>query len=567
MISVSGKYWEEEKISKRLFEKIKLDHHFQDINISQILTKNFDKNELYSLENELKLLNPFIKKKDFINAFNVLDESIKNDEKICIIGDYDVDGCISTSLLVKFFKKIKVQHYYYIPNRFKDGYGSSINLIKKLIINKPDLVIMVDNGSSSNDAINYLNQNNIKSIIIDHHEIYKPYPLSNVILNPKKNSDYSEFDYFCSGVLTYFFIDLYIKKKKISLDFSENLYLVLLSIISDVMPLRKINRIIASQVLKDINKIQCFFFKHIFDIKKIKKPIDIDDFGFLFGPIINSAGRLDDPNIVVELFTNDNLIVKKNIINRLIFLNEKRKKLEENILKKIDLKKIKLNKDPVIIYDNDEINEGLIGIIASKIKTYCDKPSIVITKSGNQFKGSARSTKNFSIGQSIKRALDEKILETGGGHNLAAGFTIKKKNLSKFKNFLNKTFKKNLIPFKNKFLSKISFNSLNIDLLTILNQLQPYGEENLNPNFLIENIKIIKAKTIKDKFISCFIKNRSGKLIPAISFSFLESDLSKNILYNKNEVNMIIQVKENFWNNKKSVQLIIIDIFNTSNKA
>ena len=333
------------------------------------------------------------------------------------------------------------------------------------------------------------------------------------------------------------------------------------------MPLRKINRIIASQVLKDINKIQCFFFKHIFDIKKIKKPIDIDDFGFLFGPIINSAGRLDDPNIVVELFTNDNLIVKKNIINRLIFLNEKRKKLEENILKKIDLKKIKLNKDPVIIYDNDEINEGLIGIIASKIKTYCDKPSIVITKSGNQFKGSARSTKNFSIGQSIKRALDEKILETGGGHNLAAGFTIKKKNLSKFKNFLNKTFKKNLIPFKNKFLSKISFNSLNIDLLTILNQLQPYGEENLNPNFLIENIKIIKAKTIKDKFISCFIKNRSGKLIPAISFSFLESDLSKNILYNKNEVNMIIQVKENFWNNKKSVQLIIIDIFNTSNKA
>ena len=567
MISVSGKYWEEEKISKRLSEKIKIDHNFKDIVVNQILSKKFDKNEIYSIENNIQLSNPFINKYDFTAGIDLLDKSIKKNENICIIGDYDVDGCVSTSLLVKFLKKIKARHYYYIPNRFNDGYGSSLDLIKKIINKNPDLVIMVDNGSSSNDAIDYLNQNNVKSIIIDHHEIYKPYPKSNILINPKKKSDYTEYDYFCSGVLTYFFIDIFIRKKKIKLDFSENLDLVLLSIVADVMPLRKINRLIANKVLNNTNSTQEYFFKRVFEIKKIRKKVDIEDFGYLFAPIINSAGRLQDSNIIIDLFTTENDDYKNKIIDKLILLNEKRKKIEQDIFNKIDFKKNKLINNPIIVYDDFDINEGLIGIIASRIKTYFNKPTVIITKSGEKFKGSARSTKNFSIGKSIKSALDIKLLESGGGHNLAAGFTIQKKNLQKFRNFLYNSYKKNFVTTKYKYLSKISFNSLNKNFLIDLNKLQPYGEDNQNPYFLIENIKIIKPKIIKNKFISCIVKNKSGKFIPAISFNFLDSDLSKNILYNKSEFNMIIQVKENFWNYKKSLQLIIIDIFNTSNKA
>ncbi len=567
MISVSGKYWEEEKVSKRLFEKIKLDYNFKDITINQILSNNFDTEEILSLENHLELSNPFMKKSDFINGINLLDETIKNNQNICIIGDYDVDGCISTSLLVKFLKKLNAKYYYYIPNRFIDGYGSSINLIKKIILKNPNLVIMIDNGSSSNEAINYLNQNNIKSIIIDHHEIYKPYPKSNILINPKKDSDYKKLDYFCSGVLTYFFIDMFIKKKKLNLNFSNNLHLVLLTIVSDVMPLRKINRIIANKVLKNINLTQEHFFKRVFKVKEIKKKLDIDDFGFLFGPIINSAGRLDDPNYIVKLFTSTNIDIKDEIIDKLISLNEKRKKIENDIINKIDFKKIETSKSPIIIYDDLNISEGLIGIIAAHLKNYFNKPTVIFTKSGKILKGSARSIKNFSIGKSVKKALDYKLLESGGGHNLAAGFTIKKENLKKFKYFLNNSFKKDFVPDRNKYLSKISFYSFNKSFLLDLNKFQPYGENNPNPNFLIENVRIVNAKIIKNKFISCFIKNRSGKLIPAMSFNFLESSLSKNILYNKNEIHMIVNVKENFWNNKKSLQLIIIDILNPSNKA
>ena len=186
MRSVSGKYWEREEINERSLEKIKIEHNFKDIISTQILSKKFDHEEIYSLNHNLELINPFSKKKDFINAVNLLDYSIKNKENICIIGDYDVDGCISTSLLVKFLKKLDAKYYYHIPNRFSDGYGSSIDLIKKITIKNPDLVIMLDNGSTSNKAIDFLNKKNIKSIIIDHHEIYRPYPKSTILINPKK---------------------------------------------------------------------------------------------------------------------------------------------------------------------------------------------------------------------------------------------------------------------------------------------------------------------------------------------------------------------------------------------
>ena len=567
MISVSGNNWEEEKVNNRIIDKVKHDYNLSSINAKQIVSKKFDKEEIFSLNNDINLNNPFLKELDYINAVELLDYSIRNKELICIIGDYDVDGCISTSMLVNFLKFTKGSYFYYIPNRFKDGYGSSLNLIKKLSLKKPKLIIMLDNGSTSYEAIDYLNQTKVKSIIIDHHETHKPYPKSNVFINPKKRSDYSNFDYFCTAVLTYFFIDLYIRKKNINLDFSLNLHFVLMAIVSDVMPLRKINRIIAKKVLNDFNINQEYFFKQIFNLNKIKKPAEIDDFGFLFGPIINAAGRLSDPNIVIDLFTSSNNKYKEKIINKLFKLNQRRKLIEKNILNEIDFNELKSDNNKILILEKYNVSEGLIGIIASKIKTFLNKPCIVITKSGNIYKGSARSSKILPIGNYIKNAKDLKILESGGGHNLAAGFTLKKEKLNQFKNFIYDKCNKNFTKSNLKFLLKLSFTALNKNLITDLSKLKPYGEDNFNPYFLIENVKITKTKIINNQFISCFIKNRSGKLLNAISFSILKSNISYNILNNKNEVNIIVQIKENFWKNKKTIQVIIIDIINIANKA
>ena len=218
MKSVSGKYWEEVRLNNNIIEKVKNDHNFTDIIAKHVLLNKFDSEEIYCLKNNLELKNPFLHTLDFNIAVEQLSETINENKKICIIGDYDVDGCVSTSLFVLLLNKLNASHFYYIPNRFIDGYGSNLRLIKKIIMKKPDLIIMLDNGSSANEAIDYLNQKKIKSIIIDHHEIYKPFPKSDVLINPKKG-DYLNYNYFCTAVLVFFFIDLYIKKKKIKFKF------------------------------------------------------------------------------------------------------------------------------------------------------------------------------------------------------------------------------------------------------------------------------------------------------------------------------------------------------------
>ena len=259
-------------------------------------------------------------------ATDILINSINKNEKICILGDYDVDGTAATSLLVNYFNYIKQEHYFYIPHREIDGYGATKKLLKKLIIKKPKLVIMVDCGSTSNEAVDFLNQNNINSIIIDHHEINKPYPKSNVIINPKKNNGYQKFDYFCATTLTYFFLDLLLKKKKSSFNLSSFLIYVLLATVCDVMPIRKVNKIIARNVIDNFNIKDNDALNCIFKILSINRKLSIDDLGFIIGPIINAGGRLGKSHYGTELFTSKNMtIINKRSID-LIKLNEKRKK-------------------------------------------------------------------------------------------------------------------------------------------------------------------------------------------------------------------------------------------------
>ena len=226
MISVSNKNWGESKVNKNLIEKIKQENNFSDILAKLIIEKNFDTDEIYSIDNKITFTNVFQNNKDFRKSLVVLDEAITNKYKVCIIGDYDVDGSAATALLVKFFESINHPYFYYIPDRVKDGYGVSINLFKKLIQKKPKLVIMLDCASTAIKSIDYLNINKIKSIIIDHHEIATPYPKANAIINPKKDNGYKKYDYLCATALTYFFLDLLLKKFKNNLIIKDYLIYV-----------------------------------------------------------------------------------------------------------------------------------------------------------------------------------------------------------------------------------------------------------------------------------------------------------------------------------------------------
>jgi single-stranded-DNA-specific exonuclease len=216
----------------------------------------------------------------------------------------------------------------------------------------------------------------------------------------------------------------------------------------------------------------------------------------------------------------------------------------------------------VIIYYRNNLNEGLIGIIASRLKDYFDKPSIVITKSNNIYKASARSTSYYNIGNLIKLLIDKKIIDKGGGHNMAAGFTLKKDKIKLLDDFIqNDYLKKNSnLDSLNKYDLQLSSSAIKKELINDINKLGPFGNFNFLPTFLINGLKIIKHDTINNQHLSVILKPDLGVSIKAICFNCLYTNIGHYLLSYKKKINIIAQISENIWNNKKSIQLNIKDL-------
>ncbi|MDA8537659.1 single-stranded-DNA-specific exonuclease RecJ [Candidatus Pelagibacter bacterium] len=562
MISVTGKNWQQKKVKRNSLEKLKQDYDFSDIVSRLIISREFDENELNSINNSLYLNNIFSKNEDFKNSINLVIDAIDNKENICILGDYDVDGSAATSLFVRFFEDINHPFFYYIPDREKDGYGASKKLFEKLLLKKPKLIIMVDCGSTSNEAINFLNDNKIKSLIIDHHEMNEPYPEANMIINPKKNNGYLEYDYFCATTLVYFFLDLLSQKIKSKIKISDYLVYVLLATVCDVMPLRKLNRQIALTVLDNFDINKNLIFKEIFSLNNKVNKLNINDLGYLIGPILNAGGRLGRSTYATELLSSNDLNFIHIRSNELIELNNKRKKIETLIINEINFQKIIKENKAVVVYYNPNINEGLIGILAARLKDYFNKPSIVITNSNKILKGSARSVYNYNIGRSIKNTIDKDIIITGGGHSMAAGFTLEKSKLKDFENFIIEDFLKSDILINNDFTydAEVSSLAFNQEFFEDIKKLEPYGTGNPTPIFLLRDLKVIKSSILNEKHISLILKSSTGFSIKSISFDSVNNEIGKYLMNYKNTLNVLGQIKENFWNNKKTLQLTIRDL-------
>src|SRR6056300_919964 len=566
MISVSGRYWEEQYTNKRLLEKIKIDHNFNEIQSKIILSRNYTNEEIYLIKNKIELKNPFYNTKDFLLGCELLEKSLNNQNKILIIGDYDVDGCMSTSLFVNFLKTKNAKVNYFIPDRFRDGYGASKNLIIRLIKQfNPYLIIFLDCGSNSNEALKHIKNKKIHSLIIDHHNTNNPYPESDVFINPKKKVEYSNFDYLCTTFLTYLFIDLYIRIKKEEFKIQNQLILVLLATVADVMPMRGINKILSKKLLSEVDISKNFVFKNIMKYLNIKNKLDLYDFGYKIAPLINSAGRLSNANQIVELFTTKSINRISEILQHICKLNDQRKLIEHNILNDLRLENFNNEKGINFIY-KPNLHEGLIGIIASRIKEYYNKPCLVLTNSKNILKGSARSTADFNIGELIQKACKLGITLNGGGHNLAAGVSLKRTKLNHFKNYINNIYNSKFTQSKNFFISILSIKSINKEFIKSINLLGPFGNKNSIPIFLIQDVKFVQKKLIKNQYISCFIK-KDSKIIKSISFNHINSKISYEIINSTNNFDVVVKIKSNTWNNKSSIELEIIDLIKKENKT
>jgi len=556
MISISGKVWKEHKTPKRLIDKYSNDFEISE-NLSKFyLTRNFDKEDILIKKVTDRNLNIFSKNKDFLSASEMIINIINNKQKTLIFGDYDVDGISSITILSSFFRHLNHPFKYVIPDRFIDGYGPNIRLLKQNLDKEIDNIIFLDCGSNSYDVINYLKTKNIKTIIIDHHimnnlDILK----SDILINPTKDMSQIDNNNVCAATLTFFLVDII--NKKINSKFKLDNYFIfcLISTICDVMPLKGFNRKILTIGFKKLS-IKNKGLKNL--IGNLKKKISYQDIGFKIGPLINSSGRMAKANDVVELFLTQDDDKIENIIDKMNSHNSTRKRIEQKNLDLIDTKKY--NNRNVIFIFNKEFHEGIIGIIAAKLSQIFSKPCFVVTESQNLLKCSIRSQNNFKINKTINKLIENKLIISGGGHDEAGGFSAKKECLSDIEELINKEFEnlytKNYLYFD----TFAIFPKKKSSIISDLKSLEPFGKSNPEPIFYFRNVKSIRSEIINKRHVQNIFKNKSGRTIKSISFDCVNSELGNYLLNFKKEFDLIACIVENNWNNKKGIELRVIDI-------
>ncbi len=559
MISISGKKWTERNINDRIIEKTSIDNNFTYDLSKLVLSRNYTNTELNYLKHEYDFVNPFLKNNDFISASNLLLKILQKKSSVFIYGDYDVDGVSSTSILVNFFNHLKNPNYYIIPNRFVDGYGPNLSLIKKKLKNNTDVVIFVDCGSNSLDVINFLKKRNIDILIIDHHFINDKLDPDIIMINPMKKSKEYMSQNFCAAALTFYLIDLVNTKIKKKINIHNFLFFAFLGTISDLMPLRHLNRHMSKIALNRLSKIDNPGMKNIINFLSLKRSINYSDVAYSIGPMINSPGRLKDANLSVELFcsTDENKI--KRIISEIHLLNIKRKEIEKFCINLINTSKY-LKTNEVIFEVNSSFHEGILGIVAGKLKEKFNKPAFIFTNSNNVYKGSARSTNEFKLNSLLNKLLNSKIIDRGGGHDMAAGFVVKKEKINIFKQFVNNEYlqskKKNFFYYDFK---KILPKN-NSTIFNDLKKLEPFGNENLEPLFLFENVKSIKTKVLNCRHINCILKSNQNRSIQSIAFDAVDTPIGNYLINFKKKFSLIGTIDQYLWDGKKKIQIVIKDL-------
>ena len=432
---------------------------------------------------------------DSTKAAKRIADAIRNNERITLVGDYDVDGVTSTAIMVDFFRQIPYPLEAIIPNRFNDGYGVSPNILNRI---DTDLVITVDNGISAIAASNICKERGIELIITDHHTPSEILPYAYAIVDPKLESCEYPFTEICGAQVAWLLLALVKKELSLNINMKQFLDILAIAIIADIMPLIDINRTLVKEGLKVLISSSRPASIIIRDFLN-KSSISSEDIAFQIAPRINSAGRLEDASIALEFFTAKDTHTAYKQFEILGSLNDERKETEAECTK-MATESADSNAD-VIVVAGKGWHEGVVGIVAARLVEQFGRPSIVLSIEDGVAKGSARSIGEVSIYELIKA--NESYLTKFGGHKMAAGLGLLEENIDAFREAINKTASKldpkDFIP-KEQLTGILRSDSIDLELLNLLEQFEPYGEANIRPRFLIKDAEVVSIKLMgKDK--------------------------------------------------------------------
>ena len=513
-------------------------------------------------------------------AIKEITSTMIDNKKIGIIGDYDVDGTTSSSILTNFFDHYNVNSDVYIPDRLKDGYGPNIFAFDQFIEKGIDIVITVDCGSASIKPLEYANKNGIKVIIIDHHKVDNILPECFAHINPTRNDDKSNLNHLAAVGLTFLFIVALRRALRDVKEFNninepnlkKYLDVVALGTICDVVQLKSLNRAFVKEGLKIINNTDKLGIKSLCSVAGIKD-IDVYELGYILGPRINAAGRTGSPELGFRLLTSADNDETNAIADKLNELNKERQNIERKVLdqslEKIEnyMKENGLNDYPSSIFvSNDNWHLGVLGIVASRLKDKFHRPSFVISSNNDLCTASARSLPGIDIGKIIIDGVNQGILLSGGGHAMAGGFSLHKNKVEEFNKFCDHK----ILELDNDILTKKTqkyddiLDSVEIDrnFYEFINKASPYGQGNPEPKFIVPNAEIEFCKVVGKGHLKLKISSNNYKNLDGIAFNAIGTPLGDLITNHSGSlIHFIGVIRKNDWQDFKGIQLQIFDAF------
>ena len=479
-------------------------------------------------------------------------------KNIMILGDYDVDGTTSTAMLYKYFNSKGFNVSYYIPDRYQEGYGVSLESIEHAEKNNFSLIITVDCGIKAIDPVALANSKGIEVIICDHHLPGDKLPKAYGIINPKQSDCNYPFKELCGCGIAFKLITAHNLMSNDPCNINDFIDFTSIATVSDMMPLIDENRIMVFHGLRTLNSNPRTGLRNF--LKSINSKIDESKISFNIGPRINAAGRMKSGKIIVELLIEED-IEKANILsNEVEFLNQTRRSTEKNVLQEAETQ-INQNSFTNIVY-SEQWSKGVLGIVASRLIEGSYKPTIVMTDSDEHLlTGSVRSVSGFDVYEALLKCEDN--IFQFGGHKYAAGLKVKKSNFESFKMQFENTVKDSVSGkmFQKTFSYDllINFSEITMANIKILQRMSPFGLGNKKPVFRTNNCFLdhtLKFVGKESQIVKSKIKDESGKELSFISFD------NKECLVNvKSKFDILYTVDVNSYSGKDEIQLTLREIY------
>ena len=502
--------------------------------------------------------------KDMLKAVNRIIQAIADEEKILVFGDYDVDGTTSVACMFQFLKKIyepdKID--FYIPHRYKEGYGVSKAGIDHAIKESFSLIISLDCGIKSVDLIGYAKEHGIDFVVCDHHQPDEQLPPAVAILNPKQSDCEYPFKELCGCGVGFKLISALCDELNLPMDLAyDYLDLVATAIAADIVPMNGENRLLAYYGLKKANENPNVGIKALKQLSGLEKELEISSLVFMIAPRVNAAGRMDDARKAVQLFIAGTEKEAKEFAEMLHADNSDRKEADKNIseeaLAEIIAHPDWIDRKSTVVYQ-PHWHKGVVGIVASRLIDHFYRPTVVLTNSGDYAAGSARSVPGFNLYEAI-HACREHLLGYGG-HFAAAGMTLEIGQIDAFREKFEKVVSERIRPEclipEIVIDAEIKFRDLNQSFYRILCQMEPFGPENPKPLFVARNVtdsgysRIVKEQHVK------FSLKQDETIFNGIGFNMAAKF---DLLKGEQAIDVVFTLDENEWNGNKSLQIRVVD--------